>query len=215
MAKVKPFENYPFQYEDWFEKNKFAYLSELKAIEEQLPNSGNGIEIGVGSGRFAAPLGIKIGIEPSKRMREIAKRRGIVAIGGVAEFLPFRNSLFDFALMVTTICFLDNIETAFKEAYRVIRTNGQLIIGFVDKDSPIGRLYQKRKKESVFYKIATFYSVDEVIYYLRKTGFKEFDFSQTIFHHLSAIKDIETIKDGYGEGSFVVVKAKKGGNQAK
>lgn len=215
MAKVEPFESYPFQYEDWFEKNKFAYLSELKAIEEQLPNSGNGIEIGVGSGRFAAPLGIKIGIEPSKRMREIAKRRGIVAIGGVAEFLPFRNSLFDFALMVTTICFLDNIETAFKEAYRVMRANGQLIIGFVDKDSPIGRLYQKRKKESVFYKIATFYSVDEVIYYLRKTGFKEFDFSQTIFHHLSAIKYIETIKDGYGEGSFVVVKAKKGGNQAK
>lgn len=212
---MEPFESYPFQYEDWFEKNKFAYLSELKAIEEQLPNSGNGIEIGVGSGRFAAPLGIKIGIEPSKRMREIAKRRGIVAIGGVAEFLPFRNSLFDFALMVTTICFLDNIETAFKEAYRVMRANGQLIIGFVDKDSPIGRLYQKRKKESVFYKIATFYSVDEVIYYLRKTGFKEFDFSQTIFHHLSAIKYIETIKDGYGEGSFVVVKAKKGGNQAK
>lgn len=65
--------------------------------------------------------------------------------------------------LVTTICFLDNIETAFKEAYRVIRANGQLIIGFVDKDSPIGRLYQKRKKESVFYKIATFYSVDEVI----------------------------------------------------
>ncbi|KPJ63675.1 MAG: methyltransferase type 11, partial [Syntrophobacter sp. DG_60] len=188
MAKVEPFESYPFQYEDWFEKNKFTYLSELKAIEEQLPNSGNGIEIGVGSGRFAAPLGIKIGIEPSKKMREIAKRRGIVAIGGVAEFLPFRNSLFDFALMVTTICFLDNIETAFKEAYRVIRANGQLIIGFVDKDSPIGRLYQKRKKESVFYKIATFYSVDEVIYYLRKTGFKEFDLSQTIFHHLSAIK---------------------------
>lgn len=210
MAKVEPFESYPFQYEDWFEKNKFAYLSELKAIEEQLPNSGNGIEIGVGSGRFAAPLGIKIGIEPSKRMREIAKRRGIVAVGGVAEFLPFRNSLFDFALMVTTICFLDNIETAFKEAYRAIRASGQLIIGFVDKNSPIGRLYQKRKKESVFYKIASFYSVDEVIYYLRKTGFKEFDFSQTIFHHLSAIKHIEPIKDGYGEGSFVVVKAKKG-----
>lgn len=46
MAKVGPFGSYPSQYEDWFEKNKFAYLSELKAIEEQLPNRGNGIEIG-------------------------------------------------------------------------------------------------------------------------------------------------------------------------
>ncbi len=210
MAKVGPFEDYPFQYEDWFEKNKFAYLSELKAIKGKLPHSRNGIEIGVGSGRFAAPLGIKMGIEPSKRMRKIAKRRGIMAIGSVAEFLPFHNSRFDFALMVTTVCFLDDIEAAFKEAYRVIRPNGQLIIGFVDKNSPIGRLYQKRKDKSVFYKIATFYSVDEVVYYLKKTGFKEFDFSQTIFRDLSSIKDIEPVKDGSGEGSFVVLKAKRG-----
>jgi len=209
MAKVQPFEDYPFQYEDWFEKNRFAYLSEIEAIKRKLPNSGNGIEIGVGSGRFAAPLGIKVGVEPAKRMREIAKSRGIIAIGGVAEFLPFSDCQFEFALMVTTVCFLDDIEAAFKEAYRVIRHGGQFIIGLVDKDSPVGRFYQKRKDKSAFYKIATFYSVDEVIYYLRKTGFEDFDFSQTIFHDLPAIKEIEPIKEGYGEGSFVVIRAKK------
>jgi hypothetical protein len=67
MAKTKPFDEYASQYEDWFERNKFAFESELRAIREQLPKSNNGIEIGVGSGRFAVPLGIKIGIDPSKR----------------------------------------------------------------------------------------------------------------------------------------------------
>ncbi len=31
---------------------------------------------------------------------------------GVAEKLPFEDHFFDFALMVTTICFLDNVKQA-------------------------------------------------------------------------------------------------------
>jgi len=41
MAKVEPFEEYASQYEDWFERNRFVYESELRAIREQLPESGN------------------------------------------------------------------------------------------------------------------------------------------------------------------------------
>ena len=80
MAKTKPFDEYASQYEDWFERNKFAFESELRAIREQLLKSNNGIEIGIGSGRFAIPLGIKIGVEPSRKMREIAQKRGIESI---------------------------------------------------------------------------------------------------------------------------------------
>jgi hypothetical protein len=61
----------------------------------------------------------------------------------------------------------------------------------------------------VFYKAATFYSVDEVTSFLKKAGFKNLKFTQTIFHRLSAIKKLEPIKEGYGDGSFVVVKALK------
>ncbi len=209
MPRVEPFEKHTNQYEQWFEKNRFAFESELQAVKTLLPTSGTGIEIGVGTGRFAAPLGIKLGVEPSREMGNIARQKGIEVLDGVAEELPFDDAQFDFALMVTTICFLDDIEESFKEAFRVLKTDGTLIIGFVDRKSPVGMMYEKHKDENVFYKDATFFSVDEVISFLKKAGFKDFTFSQTIFSHLNEINNIEPVKEGYGEGSFVVISGVK------
>lgn len=209
MAKIEPFEKHGSEYEVWFDKYRFVYESELKAIKNQVPKKGEGMEVGVGSGRFAAPLGIRLGIDPSRRMRELARSRGVVAIDGVAEKLPFDDCRFNFVLMVATICFLDDIEAAFRQALRVLKPGGHLIIGFIDKESPIGISYEQRKSESLFYKIATFYSVDEVKSYLQKSGFVNLEFTQTIFHPLSEVTGLEHPKQGYGEGSFVVVKASK------
>ena len=209
MVRTKPFEEHPILYEDWFEKNRFVYDSELLAVKAQLPESGRGVEIGVGSGRFAAPLGIEIGVEPAVAMREMARERGIEVIGGAAEALPIKECEFDFALMVTAICFVDNAGAALREAYRVLKPNGSFVIGFIDKDSLIGKSYLKRRHESIFYGIATFYSVDEVANYLRKTGFRDLGFSQTIFRPLKKIISIEPIKKGYGEGSFIVIRARR------
>ena len=209
MARIEPFEKYSEKYEDWFEKNKFVYESEIQAIKELFPKVKKSIEIGVGSGKFAVPLGIKIGVDPSPRMRKVAEQKGIKVINAVAEELPFENSQFELVLMVTTICFVDNLNLAFREAYRILKLGGYLIIGFVDKDSSLGKLYQQHKENSLFYKIATFYSTKEVVYNLSKVGFKEFDFRQTIFHSLNEIKNIEPVKEDYGEGSFVVIRARK------
>jgi SAM-dependent methyltransferase len=209
MVRTRPFEEHSLDYEHWFDRNRLVYDSELRAVKALLPERGKGLEIGVGSGRFAAPLNIEIGVEPAVAMRALARDKGIRVIGGAAEALPFKESVFDFALMVTTICFVDNAEAAVREAYRVLKPDGSVVIGFIDKDSLIGRSYVRKRHESLFYGIATFYSLDEVVHYLRKTGFRDFGFSQTIFRPLQEITDIEPIKDGYGEGSFVVVKARK------
>ena len=209
MPRIEPFERFPFKYEQWFIKNKYAYKSELLAIRKQLPKSKNGVEIGVGSGRFSAPLGIKLGVEPSSKMRMLSKKKMIDLIDSIAENLPFKNSIFDFVLMVTTICFVDDVEITFKEVFRILKQEGIFIIGFIDRNSEIGKFYQQRKKLSVFYNIADFYSVDKVVSFLKKVNFKHFNFSQTIFRPLSAINKIEQVKKGYGKGSFVVIKAKK------
>ena len=209
MTKSVPFEKHTTEYEEWFEKNRMVYEAELRAVQSLLPQDQSGMEIGVGSGRFAAPLGVRVGIEPSSRMRSLALRRGITVLGGVAENLPFRDLTFTYILMVTTICFLDDVNRAFREAHRVLSQGGQLIIGFVDRSSLIGQEYLRHKDNNVFYRDATFYSVDEVLETMRNTGFNDFDCCQTIFNDLSQITEDEPVKPGYGQGSFVVIRGKK------
>ncbi|MBA7685146.1 hypothetical protein ES703_93564 [subsurface metagenome] len=209
MPKTEPFEKYTDRYENWFERNRYVYQSEINAVREILPDFENGVEIGIGSGRFAKPLGIKFGIEPSYEMRKIAIRKGIKVVDSVAENLPFKDCSFDLALMVTTLCFLDDEVKAFVEIYRILKQGSYFVNGFVDKNSRVGRIYQKNKQKSVFYKAASFFNTEEVVELLKKTGFKDFKFRQTIFNTLDNINQIENVKEGYGEGSFVVIRAQK------
>ena len=73
----------------------------------------------------------------------------------------------------------------------------------LDKESPLGRLYETKKNESKFYKYARFYSVKQVLEYLSVSGYAHSRTLQTIFHNPEAITAIEPVKEGYGEGLFV------------
>lgn len=210
MPRTGPFDAHSNAYEEWFSRNPHVYRSELKAVAHFIPVEGEGLEIGVGSGRFAAPLGIEVGIEPSREMRRLARLRGITVFNAVAEKIPFPDRRFDFALMATTICFLDDIEKSFQEARRVLRNHGPFIIGFVDRDSPLGRIYQQRKEENLFYREATFYGCEEVISLLRDSGFEPPQVIQTVFGRLEEIHRVQDFCSGHGEGGFVVIRAAKG-----
>jgi ubiquinone/menaquinone biosynthesis C-methylase UbiE len=102
------FEEAAVEYDAWFETHEWVYQSEVEAIRRFIPKTGNGIEIGVGTGLFAIPFGIRFGIEPARAMAEIARKRGINVYEAKAEKLQFQDNSFDFALMVTTLCFLKN-----------------------------------------------------------------------------------------------------------
>ncbi len=162
------------------------------------------MEIGVGTGRFSIPFGIKNGIEPARSALRIARSKDIEAVQAVGEALPFASSKFDFALIVTTICFFSDALLALKEVFRILEPGGSIVIGFVDKNSILGRKYT-RQKESPFYAEATFYGVEEIAHLLAEAGFHRAEYAQTLFEGIT--DEIQQSRIGHGAGSFVVVRA--------
>lgn len=174
MPKIDSFEKYWKAYDAWFERNYSLYKNEVQTLKNLVGNTQNGLEIGVGTGRFALDIGITIGLEPSEKMRNVAKSKGLTVVDGIAENLPFDNNKFDFAIMVNTICFVDDLSRSFQEAFRVIKDNGFLVVGYIDKNSKLGLEYQEKSHRSKFYSNAHFYSSDEIMTLLKVNGFSSF-----------------------------------------
>ena len=211
MTQSLPFNDHVAEYEEWYEKHPYVFQSELMAIKEQLPTGQNlsGLEIATGTGHFAEALGISEAIEPADNMRLLAVKRGINVRDAVAEHLPYHDLSFDFVVMAFCISYFESLRLAFKEALRVLKPEGQIIVGLLDKDSPIAKEYEQRRDKSVFYKQAIFYSPERVIKELKDSGFKNFLITQTLFNPIDEITELQLPKPGFGEGSFVVIKATK------
>jgi ubiquinone/menaquinone biosynthesis C-methylase UbiE len=130
---------------------------------------------------------------------------------GAAESLPYPDQSFDLTLMVTAICFLDDMDKAMEELRRILKPGGLALFGFVDSDSPLGHVYQQHKDEDVFYRAATFRSATEVIECLENRGFVIEFVRQTVFGRLDEITEVQETREGHGEGGFVVLRARKPG----
>lgn len=211
MTRTEIFDRHVEEYEKWYEDYPEVYQSEIAAIREQLlklPENIRGIEVGLGTGRFALPLGIKEGVEPSSGMAEKAINRGIEIIEGLAERLPYGDLQFDFVLFVT-VCHLDSLKNALAEAHRVLKHEGSVLIGFLDKDRSIAQQYIEKRHRSTFFAKANFYTVDRIQTLLKEAEFKNLEFNQTLFGDLDEIGKTQIPKPGFGEGSFLVVKATK------
>jgi len=202
---VKIFESYAEEYDNWYEKNKFAYLSELQTIKQFLPLESRSLEIGIGTGRFAMALKIDFGIDLSLKMLKIAKRRGIDVQLAIGEDIPFKNEVFDNVLIMISLCFVKNPAKVILESRRVLKNGGNIIIGIIDRNSNLGKIYQSKK--SKFYKNANFFTVEEVTDLLKRGGFSEFSYRQTLFSYPQKSKKIEMPRPDYGEGGFVVIRA--------
>jgi len=208
MARIEPFEAHTEHYEAWFERHDVAYISELLALRPFVPLTGRGLEIGVGSGRFAAPLGVQVGIDPSRAMLDRARARGIEVFEGIAEHLPFADDSFDHALVVTTLCFVDSPAAMLAQARRVLKPGGVFVMGFIDRDSDLGRHYESHRETSVFYRDATFYSAPDVEHLVIDAGFSILSWAQTLSRSLEETEHIEPVRPGRGQCAFVVVSAR-------
>lgn len=205
--KNNPFDTFTGEYEAWFKENKTIFQSELLALKQVIPINKIGVEIGIGSGIFAEKLGVKFGADPSENMLEYAKKRNLTVEKAFAENLPYNDNSFDFALFVTSMCFIDNPNKALSEAYRVTKNKGEIIIAFIDKESTLGKILENSKNNDKFYENAKFYSVGELSSIIENNNFKITEIVQTLVD-INSINPENPIK-GHGAGAFVVIKAEK------
>lgn len=174
-SSIPVFNRYARDYDDWYSRHADTAESEIRAVSMLLPR-GFGIEVGVGSGFFAGRGGIPIGLEPAKAMAELARDRGVEVVGGVGESMPFRDSSFDYAVIIVTICFLDDPRKTLAEVLRILKPGGRLITCIVPRNSEHGKYYiELGRRGHRFYSMAHFYTVGEVKNVLESLGFSVSD----------------------------------------
>ena len=208
-----PFEDLAEHYDAWFEgEGRRIFEIELAALKEAaqgLPRPW--LEVGVGSGRFAEALGIDLGIDPSRKLLELAKGRGVRAIYGRGETLPFRDGSFGAAFLIVTLCFVEDPEAVLQECHRVLKPEGSLVVGLVPREGPWGRRYQAQSREGhPFYSHARFYSTQELKNLLFGAGFQIERLLSTLLQPPGGVRELEAPREGYHPNAgFVVVVAQR------
>ena len=182
----------PDEYDAWYMTPFGAYADRL---EKELVFSFLGdvrgvsvLDVGCGTGNYSLELakkGAKVtDIDSSEKMlskaKEKAKKEGVKVrfVLGKAEELPFNPKSFDIILSVTACEFLDDMGLAIKEMERVVKDDGKIVVGLINKWSLycIGkRIIGKFRKDSI-YNRARFYDITEL-----KRLFGDVEWDSTLF----------------------------------
>jgi ubiquinone/menaquinone biosynthesis C-methylase UbiE len=232
MARV--FDEYAEEYDSWFLKNTNVLDSEVLLIKHFLTIPGRTLSVGCGSGLFEHILreehGIDIrdGVEPAEHFAEIARKRGMTVKIGQAENLPYEDAEFEIVLQNGTPGYIDDLQKAFDEAFRVLKAGGHIVVADVPAESSYGLLYRLAAlfgswdDESLkvlapehpypieFASAARWRPTEEKIRLLEVAGFTDLEFAQTLTHHPKFSNDEpESPVDGYDRGDYVAIRAKK------
>jgi SAM-dependent methyltransferase len=196
------------EYDEWYKAHPALFRTELAALRKAVPARGRGLEIGVGTGQFAAALSIPYGLDPSSGMLGPARRKGIQVVQGFGEAQPFRAGSFDYAIAVFVIEFVDDLRGFLAEAGRILRTGGVLITGIIDRDSAWGRHFHSSSQAGRFFHPP---SPRELLDCLEGLGLEPRGAWQALFGPPPDLEEEEEPRTGFGQGGFVVLKAIKTG----
>ena len=210
----KAFDLHADEYDSWFEspKGKALFKAEVESVRALMGGlKPPFLEVGVGSGRFAEALGIEYGIDPSAALLEKARTRGIKVMQGKGEDLPYDPDYFGGVLLLFALCFVDDAARVLAEARRVLKSDGGLIVGIINRQSPWGLLHSKKKSEGhPLYEHARFYSPDEVVGMLENCGMSVDSYSSTLLRAPSDNPREELVLKGLQErAGFICIYSRK------
>ena len=160
-------------YDQWYDSKLGSFVDEVEtelAFKLFKPYKGMEVlDVGCGTGNFSvklAEMGCKVvGIDISEKMLNIA--RGKKKDGLDLEFylmdaykLDFPDEEFAGVFSMAAFEFIYEAEKAYKEMYRVLKKNGNLLIGTINRKSKWGEFYlSKEIQENSVYKYADFKSL--------------------------------------------------------
>ncbi len=230
----QPFDEYADQYDTWFLRNRNVLESEVLLLRHFLSDPGRALSVGCGSGLFEHLLrsehgiDIRFGVEPAESMARIAEKRGMTIERGTAENLPFDAAEFDTLLLNGIPSYVDDLERAFREAHRVLKSGGQIIVADVPAESSFGLLYRLAGLRQTwedpylakvvpahpypveFVKDAKWRTTDEKAALLKVVGFVDLKYAQTLTRHPRYSDDsVEKPVEGFDRGDYVAIQARK------
>ncbi|MBI3979680.1 MAG: class I SAM-dependent methyltransferase [Chloroflexi bacterium] len=169
------FDEQAARYDAWYDTTRGAVVlaEELDAVRPLLAEVPRPwLEVGVGTGRFAAALGVEVGLDPARAALALAVRRGVSGVAARGEALPFPDGTFGAVLFVLTLCFVDDPLAALREARRVLRLDGGVVLGVVPAEGPWGRHYQAlAARGHPYYRNARFFTRPELASLMAVAGF--------------------------------------------
>ena len=228
------FDEHASEYDTWFLANPRVLESEVLMIRSALGEPGRTLSVGCGSGLFEHILrtrhgvDIRHGVEPAAEMAAIARKRGMEVAPGVAEELPCGDAEFDTVLLNGVPSYTADLAAAFREAHRVLRPGGHVVVADVPAESSYGLVYrlaaeigtwenEHLKKVAPphpypveFAAAARWRTTPEKVELLRSTGFEGFEFFQTLTRHPKYSDElVEQPVPGYDRGDYVAIRARK------
>ncbi len=167
------------RYDSWYTtpKGRLVHQIESRLIYTCLkPHKGQRLlDVGCGTGQYSfelAAMGLEVtGVDISRAM--LGRARAKASAGGFtvhfveadAMNLPFCDESFDLVLSVTALEFVNDLPLALREAFRVLKKGGRLVVGLIGRHSPWHSYYAEkaRRDPASVFNCARFYTLDELL----------------------------------------------------
>jgi SAM-dependent methyltransferase len=211
----EPFDRHADRYDAWYESTVGRIVLEmetacLRPLTDRLLRPR--LEVGVGTGRFAQALGIEWGVDPSRPMLELARRRGVRTVQALGEQLPFHASSLGGVLVAFTICFVRDPALVVQEISRVLVPGGGLVLGFLPRGTPWADEYARRGADGhPLYGTAHFYTAREIEDLIAHAGLRITGYRATLCQQpgLETYVLEEPINEYQANSSFLAIAASR------
>lgn len=170
------FDKSALDYDAWYTQKKGSFVDEVETnLAFKLIEIKKGmkiLDVGCGTGNFSvklANMGCKVtGIDISNEMLNVAKKKSNEQNLDIEFFnmdindLKFEDNSFDVAFSMTAFEFIEDAKKALEELFRVVKKDGQILIGVIAGNSSWSELYKSEPFKETVFRYAKFRTLEEI-----------------------------------------------------